>query len=312
MRWSKTRDSATVQGVILRCGLHRFLVVLAACLLAPLSFGAPNKLIRLRSGVISTPSPAHPSPNNGPRGNGGNRLFIVQFEGSLQPDWQSQLQARGVELLNYVPDDAVVAPLGGDGREGIRSLPFVRWLEPYRTEQKLDRPFVAQVTQGAPRDLEVAALLTTDAAPSELARLRALFRGNPLERQRRFGTIWQGTIPSSQLVNAAGSSAVLWIEPAPRFRLMDESTSALIGGPAANHQTFTQSLGYDGGGVTVAVADSGLHNGTFTNHTELLGRTKAFLFYDPLPNGADENGHGTHVAGIIAGRGITGEGDEFG
>ena len=239
-------------------------------------------------------------------------MFLLQFEGSVQPEWMAQLKMRGVELLNYVPDDAFVARFRGDGPEAIQSLPFVRWIDTYRPEQKLDRAFLAQTHQGAARDLEIAALIATDAAPSELSRLRGFFRGNPGERQRRLGTIWRGKIPSSQLANVAASSAVIWIESAPQFRLFDESTSALIGGPATNHLTFSQALGFDGNGVTVAVADSGLHNGTLTNHTELFGRTKAVLFYGNLPNGADENGHGTHVAGIIAGRGITGEGDEFG
>jgi subtilisin family serine protease len=49
-----------------------------------------------------------------------------------------------------------------------------------------------------------------------------------------------------------------------------------------------------GAGVTVAVIDSGV---TATN-PDLVGRTKAQL--NPIPGTGDPNGHGTHVAGIIA------------
>jgi hypothetical protein len=83
--------------------------------------------------------------------------------------------------------------------------------------------------------------------------------------------------------------------------------------PAAEHQTTTQQLGFDGRGVTVAVADSGLHNGDAESmHPDLAGRVDAFFYYGRLEDASDEHSHGTHVTGIVAGNGATGETDEFG
>ena len=47
-------------------------------------------------------------------------------------------------------------------------------------------------------------------------------------------------------------------------------------------------------------------------HPDLAGRTTAFFYYGQLEDAADEHSHGTHVAGIIAGDGVTGELDEDG
>src|SRR5206468_6611686 len=72
-------------------------------------------------------------------------------------------------------------------------------------------------------------------------------------------------------------------------------------------------LGFDGRGVTVAVADSGLDSGDVTAmHPDLAGRVDALIPYDNLPDARDEHSHGTHVAGIVAGNAATGEKDDNG
>ena len=100
------------------------------------------------------------------------------------------------------------------------------------------------------------------------------------------------------------------------MKLNDEVASKIVAGDGGPNLLAMQSLGYDGSGVTVAVADSGLNNGdALTMHPDLLGRTPAFFHYGSpgqLDDAADEHAHGTHCAGIIAGNGASGEVDENG
>src|SRR5208283_2874997 len=110
----------------------------------------------------------------------------------------------------------------------------------------------------------------------------------------------------------------LWIERAPRRKLVDELASKLVGGDdgLTGTPTVTQQLGFGGTGVTVCVADTGLDTGdTNTMHPDLLGRVTGFQYYGnaadgtPLTDGSDGYGHGTHCAGIVAGNAATGETD---
>src|SRR6185436_7817938 len=117
----------------------------------------------------------------------------------------------------------------------------------------------------------------------------------------------------ARLEALARSEAVLWIEPWRGMKLFDEVASKIVAGDGGPRTLLAQSLGYDGSGVAVAVADSGLNNGDApTMHPDLLGRTPSFFHYGTLTDAADEHSHGTHVAGIIAGNGATGEVDENG
>ena len=309
------------------------LLVLA---IGSIATAAETKVIRLRNEIIRTEAPlkspktaqalAAEVPVSG--------LFLVQFPGPLKPEWRVELARVGVTLLRYVPDDTFVAKFERASLAQVRALPFVHWVGAFRADHKVH----GQVREAmASRVPKFAAPVRVLLAPGLHAADRLLARrGMQLvqrESPHHFGTVLEGTATPKQLLALANSHAVLWIEPAARMKLHDEVSAKIVGGgdtahgtdannsdgsaltpdAGTNHFSNVQSLGCDGRGVVVSVADSGLNNGDAASmHLDLRGRVDAFFYYGKLLDAADEHSHGTHCAGIVAGNGATGELDDFG
>jgi subtilisin family serine protease len=84
---------------------------------------------------------------------------------------------------------------------------------------------------------------------------------------------------------------------------LDDGSTAQIGAPAA------WQAGLTGVGVTVGVLDTGID----ANHPDLAGKVvDARDFTGTRPDASDDIGHGTHVAGTIAGTGAASNGKERG
>jgi len=264
---------------------------------------AQNKPVRLRNELNQTTprsaSPAafrKPDPDDKPV----SGLFLVQFNAPLQAGWVEELRKHRVSLKAYVPEDAFVARFQQTRLADLRALSFVRWIGEYRPDHKVHASL--QRPQGPQRALEVlpvSVLFAADTLVDELGPARALMRGAIVESRSRLGIVFRGRLTPAALDQLAKSPAVLWIEPSPHMKLSDEISSEIVAGVASGPVTQVQQLGYDGRGVTVAVADSGLHVG-MTNgmHPDLTGRVAAFFQYGDLTDAADEHGHGTHVTGI--------------
>ena len=287
--------------------VRRVCSVVLICLCFVLVSNAAQKPIRLRNPISATPSAS-------PAASPANGLFVIQFREALQPEWREQLRELGVNLTRYVPDDAFVAKFRNARPADISALSFVQFVSEYRAEHKVHpRLRAAQV---ATNQFDIALVLAPDITEGEAQQAKGQFNREPSEARLHSGRILRGSVSSAQLDALAASDNVLWIEPAPKMKLYDEIASRLVAGDGPPNQTLMQSLGYDGDGVTVAVADSGLDSGdTNFMHQDIQGRVKALFYYGApgqLLDAADEHSHGTHCAGIIAGNGVTGEIDENG
>jgi serine protease AprX len=123
------------------------------------------------------------------------------------------------------------------------------------------------------------------------------------------------SVPTAVLERLAGHSSVLSIHFDRPAAKLDYRTSLTVGSLAV-----TQSTGMTGTGVGVAVIDSGItwwHDDltphTLSDNPWANQRVSAFVDFvggDRFPY--DDNGHGTHVAGIIAGNGYNSYGQKAG
>jgi serine protease AprX len=156
---------------------------------------------------------------------------------------------------------------------------------------KLDAPLRARAISGHGSSRVI--IETTDGSPLE-SLIRSL-KGKP---GRRLGLLrgQVADIPNGALEALADRASVRAVRLDRRVTGTMERTGATIGSTWVR-----ENLGLDGAGVGVAIIDSGVTSG----HDDLGGgRVVHFAdFVDFQPLASDEYGHGTHVAGIIAGSG---------
>jgi len=296
------------------------LIVVAAAFLRLDAVGQ-TKEIRLRTQIITVTPTSKPALTAQFQSQGlslqtpASGLFLVQFTHPPGPTERAELRTLGVELLKYVPDDAFIARFNRVSPAGVAAENFVTWVGPYRPELKVHPRLAAAMRAAAKTNqpVSVTILLSASATGPEIAAVRGQLASIQSESHLRQGTFLRGRLSPKNLDALAQSGAVLWIENAPKHKLIDEAASKLVGGDDGQvaTPTLTQQWGYNGSNVIVCVADTGLDTGnTNTMHPDLRGRVAGLMYYSTnVADASDGYGHGTHCAGIVAGNAATGETD---
>jgi serine protease AprX len=161
---------------------------------------------------------------------------------------------------------------------------------------KLDAPLRARALAASGSSRVI--IETTDGGPAD--RLIRSLKGKP---GRRLGLLrgQVADVPNAALESLASGPRIAAVRLDRRVTGTMERTGATIGATWVR-----DNLGLDGAGVGVAIIDSGV-----TSWHDDLGSDRVVHFADfvdlqTLPS--DEYGHGTHVAGIIAGSGYDSKG----
>ena len=97
------------------------------------------KNIRLRNEIIDTDSGPNRAVMAGQKSAKAvtSGLFLLQFNAPLETGQRAELKQAGVELIQYVPDDAFIAKLTKVSPSTVGALNYVRWIGPYRQEYKI-------------------------------------------------------------------------------------------------------------------------------------------------------------------------------
>ena len=208
-------------------------------------------------------------------------------------------------ILAFTPDSMAAAP---NGRNARNTRSVVRKAEAGRPNSKaVHRKMDQTLTKRANGRLTQAATSKVIVTFKRGYRIPSEFRKYAKKRgELRIINGYAMTVPNRLLTKLANHPAVAGFHVDRPLATENYRTVLTTGAKAV--QT---ALGFTGAGVGVAVIDSGIVNwhDDLTNRNSRQypygdQRVSAFVdFVDSRPQPYDDDGHGTHVAGIISGNG---------
>lgn len=265
------------------------------------------------------------TPPAGPAGESaatGPGFHLVQFRAPVQAAWLSELEQAGLEPLQYYPSNAYL--VWGDPVAAARtqSLSFVRWHGPVQPAWKPAPSLDSRSGMIGNVDVMFYDEKRVDATLAAIRQAGGrVLRHYPAQPDRKFfDAIVE--LPADAVAAIAALDNVLWLGyQDPRPVLDDEMSAQIMAGnhpggvPVVGYQGYLTGLGYNGSGVTWAIIDTGVDY----DHPDLASRIVGGYSFPGACNptgqpGSDcsGGGHGTHVAGIVAGTAALGLTDTAG
>ena len=225
-------------------------------------------------------------------------FHIVQFAHEPNAESRRRLEEQQLQVVSYLPVNAFLVKGSDESLERLALDADIASVSPWHPAFKLEPELLNRVMEGRPLDTGDRLMLSLS-DPEALPRLESLGVREVSRQRSPFGTLVTVDVPSDALVALAQSPEVHLIEKAYRRELLNDRSAYLLG--SATDVTNTTSYnGLTGSNVVVNINDSGIdwtHPDLTTNRVFTVGSQTNLL--------ADRDGHGTHVAGTIAGSGAS-------
>ncbi|GAE88266.1 S8 family serine peptidase [Acetivibrio straminisolvens] len=234
--------------------------------------------------------------------------YIVSFNGPITDEMKNDVMELGVKFIDYTPEYSYLCYMTSDTAEKVRDITHVVDVLVYENEYKIDPALKSKISGKK----GIKSLTGIDTAPLELEVRISTFGfddnnlAGEIENLGSSGVYFNGNniyakIPADKIEELAQLKSVKFIEEVPEYKILNDKASGII------QSEIASTFGYEGEGQIVGIADTGLDNGIQgikygTIHKDFKERVLKII--DWVNNtGFDENGHGTHVAGSIAGSG---------
>lgn len=240
--------------------------------------------IELNAGPLDTRAPAVLAQRKAIAPAPGRRLHLVQFVGPTKPEWLAELEATGVRVVHYVPQNAYL--IQGDTAAlaafqawaGTNSL--VQWEGECAAEYRIHPKARTVDAQGNPQtpatDTFTVQLLEDAEANAGTLALIDQLKLAPIEQQ--FQTLHYVNVvvrlPAARLSELAARPEVISIQPHAPRHMMDERQDQIMAGnltgnvpTGAGYLAWLASKGFSqaqfaASGFVVDVSDSGIDNGS--------------------------------------------------
>ena len=236
---------------------------------------------------------------------------LVQFFGPVQDAWLAQLEAAGLRVLQYYPNNAFLTWGTPEQARAAERLSAVRWQGDFHPVYKINSDLAGR--SGQINNVDIV-FYNDGNILNSLAEINSLggkiiqyYPSQP--DQAFFDAIVQ--LDAGSIEAIARLDTVLWMGYSyPDPVMEDEMSSQILAGNYVSGVPFTgyfdhlADLGVDGAGVTWAIIDTGVDY----DHPDLGSHIVGGYDFPgscsvPGQPGSDcsGGGHGTHVAGIVGG-----------
>ena len=265
----------------------------------------------------------------------GKRMHLVHFAGPVQPAWHQALLDAGVQIVNYIPQNAYL--VYGDSAAIARvqamaaNAPHVQWEAAYLDAYKIHPRALAVDKNGNPRhiatDRFAIQLMADPAANAGTLNLIDQLKLAPVEKKNAILHYLNVVVrlPAADLPKIAARPDVIsiqtWSPPKKVCERQDQIVAGNLSGSVPSgpgylawleSKGFTQAQ-FTASGFVVDISDSGIDNGTTSpNHFGLYAggnissnsRVAYNIFegtHNPGSTNAGCDGHGNLNAHIVSG-----------
>ena len=233
--------------------------------------------------------------------------YIVQARGPVDAAFRAALAAAGAQIVSYIPNNAYLVRITSGGATALGGQPPVQSVIPYEPYYKISGELIGPAVQqqALPSDAVLTLGLFADDATTTIDQIKNL-GGTVVGTDRSpFGPILR-VIPSANWTMLATLPGVQIVELG-HHRASANDLARVTMGISTDTVTNANYMGLSGHNVTVEVNDTGVdanHPDFSANGTAATGPSGPTRVIAVTPASKfDTNGHGTHVAGILAGNG---------
>jgi serine protease AprX len=251
------------------------------------------------------------------------RYFVVQFKQKVTESDKQSLTSKGIEVFQYLPDDAFLVRGNRDVILNLNQNGFAQ-VVPFAASWKVSPDFGSLniITNNNSADILVKAV-ESNVRQSILDTLAGL----NITAEAVGDRIIRLVAPRAMIPQIASLEGVQWIEPVSvkklQFMKFDQiknlNAVALAGdySDITGIESGTQIMnfeaawkrGFSGHGEIVAMADTGLDTGIVnTLHSDVTTVDHGYVYGLFSKSWNDPMGHGTHVSGSVIGNGKTSHG----
>ncbi len=222
-------------------------------------------------------------------------LYILQCNGSIRETWVNDIGNIGGQVRGYLPYNALIVALDGSARAKLQELQFVEWSSLYQPYFKIAPALQLRLVQGG-EDVVLVEVFSQRFLPDTLSSLSQL----GIEVLGSEADQWCGIIAArlrmDMVKEVAALAGVEWMEISTKGTLCG---AVLPAGETSSGGNILAAPA-DSTSEKIALTDTGIGTGGAQGIPPILADSVAGLYSSRQDSGADLDGHGSAVAGVLA------------